>query len=159
MNKIKILFLLAIFLEPVHADPLIEAASKGNLPEVKRLIESDANVNATGTSGETALLMAVMNRHWTVAKELVKSGADINASIDNKFTATLLAYNRYQEDLKNDEIRLVPSAALEFLNFLRNYSITNQKMLSQADLETLQNAIKIWTPEAYSKLYNQAKYR
>jgi ankyrin repeat protein len=59
--------------------PLHYAAEKGNLAEVKQLIEQGADVNAKGRLGHTPLHMACMEGHLEVVEFLIAKGADVNA--------------------------------------------------------------------------------
>jgi len=55
------------------------AAARGDFEEVKRLVESGADINEQDWEyGETALCMAVGAGNYSVAKYLVEAGADVN---------------------------------------------------------------------------------
>ena len=64
-----------------YMSPLMRAAKAGRVDEVRRLLESGADVNEKlrGVTF-TALILAVMGGHVEVVKLLLKSGADPNAS-------------------------------------------------------------------------------
>ena len=82
---------------------LLLAAEKGDLSEVKRLIESGANVNTKtfkirppgvkgrSTYGRTALLIASREKHKDIVEYLIKNGADVNAKSDRGDTALMFA--------------------------------------------------------------------
>jgi ankyrin repeat protein len=57
---------------------LLDAALIGNLPEVRTLVRSGANINARGKSGTTPLLEAIASKKTEVATFLIASGADVN---------------------------------------------------------------------------------
>ena len=58
---------------------LIEAAAKGDLAAVERLLARGAGVDARDGSGRTALLAATHGNHVAVARALIAAGADVNA--------------------------------------------------------------------------------
>lgn len=72
------------------ADELVEAASNGDLEQVKTLIEKEGiDINARETEyeiGETALIGASTSGQLEVVKYLISKGADVNvvAKIDEK---------------------------------------------------------------------------
>ena len=70
---------------------LIEAARRGKLAFVKKLLDDGADVNATNYIGQTALMLAAANRHVDVVKLLLEHGADVNATDDIGRTALMLA--------------------------------------------------------------------
>src|SRR5262249_36855750 len=55
------------------------AVRGGHLPAVQMLLDAGASVNDTVSDGTSALVMAVMNGHWSVAAFLLDRGADPNA--------------------------------------------------------------------------------
>ena len=57
---------------------LVVAALKGNIEEVKRLVEEGADVHA---GQEAALRYAAENGHLETVKWLVEAGADIHGTI------------------------------------------------------------------------------
>ena len=67
---------------------LIEAAKRGDLAEVKSILQDHRElINQRDQSGATALHYAAFGGHRSVVQELVKHGAEINAR-DGKFDAT-----------------------------------------------------------------------
>lgn len=70
---------------------MLEAAERGDVPEIGRLIAADAPVDATDAAKQTSLLLAVRNDHLAVAQRLIDAGADINAQAANQDTPWLLA--------------------------------------------------------------------
>ncbi len=78
--------------QPVKRDPvryatLIEAATKGHMHEVRRLLSEGAHVNAKWPGGWTALICAVHSGNAEVVQLLLDRGADINAATDDGRTA------------------------------------------------------------------------
>src|SRR5208283_1893942 len=68
---------------------LMQAAEKGQLEEVTRLLNEGADVNAKDQQGKTALILAASKGQLPVTKLLLDKGADVNAKDDNKATAIL----------------------------------------------------------------------
>ena len=63
-----------------HMPPLFRAAEAGRTDEVRRLIESGANVNEEFPErGFTPLMLASLRAHVEIVKLLLKAGADPNA--------------------------------------------------------------------------------
>lgn len=60
------------------APPLMRAALKGQVDEVRRLLNEGADVNQKIELGFTALILAVMKGHLEVIKVLLEAGADPN---------------------------------------------------------------------------------
>ena len=58
---------------------LLDAARKGNLKRVQKLLDSGADVNQRDKTGFTALHWAAMTNKQEVAKLLIEKKADINA--------------------------------------------------------------------------------
>lgn len=72
------------------ADPLHEAATKGELPKVKTLVTRGANISGVNSQGETALHLAIKHGHKRVSEFLLAHGADVNAQ--NAYGDTPLHY-------------------------------------------------------------------
>jgi ankyrin repeat protein len=69
-------------------EKLIEAAKRGDLADVKSVLESHLELlHERDQSGATALHYATFEGHRSVVGELVRQGADINAT-DTQFGAT-----------------------------------------------------------------------
>ncbi len=68
---------------------LIQAAKKGLLEEVQRLVEWGADVDSRGTWGMTPLMWAASKGHGPVLKFLLDRGADVNAQANNSSTALM----------------------------------------------------------------------
>jgi len=65
----------------------LDAAWKGNLPEVRKLLAEGANVNAQSTRGMPALMWATSTQHADICRFLLENGADVNAKDGNDWTA------------------------------------------------------------------------
>jgi ankyrin repeat protein len=59
----------------------IKAAFAGEFPEVKRLLDKGANVNAKRDNGVTALMGASIEGHQEVVELLLAKGADVDAKV------------------------------------------------------------------------------
>ncbi len=58
--------------------PIMEAASLGKDLLVKQLVDLGADMDHESKEGQTALILAIGNRHYATAKVLVEAGAEIN---------------------------------------------------------------------------------
>ena len=80
-------------------ESLHEAAKKGNLSEVKRLIEEGADVYVKDENSHPPLYIAVGQGHKDIAELLISKGADVNA-VDKKGRTPLdLANYSHHKDL------------------------------------------------------------
>ena len=97
IQRIVLAFMLGIVpIQAVWADSrineLVEAASSGNLAQVKSLVEQGANVNAKDDRyGITTLIVASMEGQLSVVEYLISKGADVNAKANNGNTALIAA--------------------------------------------------------------------
>jgi hypothetical protein len=65
------------------ADPaaaLREAAQRGDVPTLRRLVAADLNINARDAGGRTALMIAVLHGQKEAVNVLLAAGADPNAA-------------------------------------------------------------------------------
>ena len=69
---------------------LIDAAGKGDLEAVKRLLAQGASVKATDGVGRTALIAAAYGDHVDVARALIAAGADVNTQDNTQQSAYLI---------------------------------------------------------------------
>lgn len=65
-------------------DQFLQAAKRGDVNEIRRLVKNGVNVNQRHIFGWTALHVAAMNGHLSVVKELLSLGADPN--LGDEFT-------------------------------------------------------------------------
>ncbi|WP_291675940.1 ankyrin repeat domain-containing protein [Bosea sp. (in: a-proteobacteria)] len=70
---------------------LLEAAGRGDLAAVNRLIAAGADLEQRDGQRQTPLLLAVAGNHVAVAKALLAAGASPNAQAANQDTPWLLA--------------------------------------------------------------------
>jgi hypothetical protein len=77
LGSIVLVFLFT--LSVTAAEPIVEAAKKGNFQSVKDILETDpSKIDATDEDGYTALHWAYMRAHWDIADYLIEKGADLN---------------------------------------------------------------------------------
>ncbi|KAF4629167.1 hypothetical protein G7Y89_g8987 [Cudoniella acicularis] len=69
--------------------PLILASEEGNTKAVDLLLQHGALTELADLSGDTALRLAVENKHEDVVKRLLQAGADILAQIGTPYTTVL----------------------------------------------------------------------
>jgi ankyrin repeat protein len=63
--------------------PLMYAARQGSLEAALALVDAGSKLNAVNGDKSTALVLAIINGHFDIARQLVERGADVNlASID-----------------------------------------------------------------------------
>jgi ankyrin repeat protein len=88
MRTTKLLFLITLLagiLPSTFAGPLHDAAEKGDVAEVRRLLDEGADINAKEEQhGFTALVVAMDNGRSDVVKLLLEKGDGIDVSIKNK---------------------------------------------------------------------------
>jgi ankyrin repeat protein len=77
---------------------LIEASLHGHLATVRTLLDQGANINAKGSGGATALMMACWWGHVDVVRLLLDRGANVNAKGPDGYTALMEAarYGRFE---------------------------------------------------------------
>ena len=70
---------------------LAEAAARGDLAQVRRLVEAGAAIEQRDARGRTPVLAATAGNHLEVVRYLVQRGADVNAQDGQRDSAFLLA--------------------------------------------------------------------
>ena len=78
LNRLLGMFGLGEKEEEAERTPLFEAVHAQDLPAVRKLIKSGADVNEVDGEGNTPLLIAVLSRQLKLVEELLKLGADPN---------------------------------------------------------------------------------
>jgi len=71
--------------------PLVAAAERGDMAELRRLLDAGAPVNERDARGRNAVLAATQGGHEAAARLLIERGADVNAQDDISDSAFLLA--------------------------------------------------------------------
>ena len=82
---------------------LFQAIAKQDLAEVKKALATGANVNATDSHGQSALMHAAASNNPAVLQVLIAAGADVNAKNEDDETALALT--------EDDEIKKMLEAA------------------------------------------------
>ena len=70
---------------------MLDAAARGDVEALKRLVSAGASLESANAAGETPLLLAVKNNHLPAAAFLIDAGSNINAQAANKDSPWLLA--------------------------------------------------------------------
>lgn len=84
---------------PSGETALMTAARVGKPEPVALLLAKGANVNARERlKGQTALMWAISERHFAIARTLVDKGADVNARADSGFNALMFATRQGDPD-------------------------------------------------------------
>jgi len=86
--------------------PLLQAASEGNIPLLKQLIDSDCDINATNKQGWTPLFCATENLHLSTISFLLQHRANVqHSSNDGMNVLHVLGENRSIDfpDTKNEK--------------------------------------------------------
>jgi hypothetical protein len=65
--------------EVSFANPIVDAANKGDVAEVIHLAKNGHSLNSKGLFGATALMRAAYNGHVLLVKELLARGVEVNA--------------------------------------------------------------------------------
>lgn len=112
MKKVLVLalFLPSLLLAQNLNEALWEAARKGEVETVKKLIAQGAEVNAKTRHGATALFYAADRGNVEMIKALLERGADINLK-DTFYTATAISWAAYNDHI--EAVRLMLSQGAE----------------------------------------------
>ena len=74
-----------------QAAPLVEAAERGDLAAVRRLLDGGAAIEQRDSRGRPAAVAATDRERTEVARLLIARGADVNAQDQQQGSAFLLA--------------------------------------------------------------------
>ena len=69
---------------------LVDAASRGDVAQVRRLLDDGADVNERDAQGRTAVTAAALGDHVEVARALISAGADVDAQDSDRNNALLV---------------------------------------------------------------------
>jgi len=76
---------------PDRGRTMLEAAARGDVDTLQRLLAAAVSLESANAAGETPLLLAVKNNHLSAAIMLIEAGSNINAQAVNKDSPWLLA--------------------------------------------------------------------
>jgi uncharacterized protein len=76
---------------PDRVRAMLEAAARGEVDTLQRLIAAGVSLESANAAGETPLLLAVKYNHLAAAVLLIDAGSNINAQAANKDSPWLLA--------------------------------------------------------------------
>lgn len=81
--------------DPALSEPILNAAKRGELADVKSLLARGADINARTGYNQTPLMLAAGKGHLDVVRLLIDSGADLNIvdTFYKSFTALIAAAN------------------------------------------------------------------
>src|SRR5690242_6625110 len=77
--------------DPARGGAVLEAATRGDLGTLQRLIAAGGSLEVANGAGETPLLLAVKNNQLAAAVLLIEAGSNINAQAANRDSPWLLA--------------------------------------------------------------------
>jgi len=89
-----VIILIASGFQNLHARgvySVFEAARTGDTGKIQKYIDQGHNVNLANHGGETPLLIASYEGHFSIVKLLIENGADVNHRDDYNFTALMNA--------------------------------------------------------------------
>ena len=69
---------------------LVEAAARGDVAEVRRLLDDGADVDERDAQGRTAVTAAALGDHVEVARVLIAAGADVDLQDSDRNNALLV---------------------------------------------------------------------
>jgi ankyrin repeat protein len=88
----------AVCITPPDQQDLFEAADKGNLARIQKLIEGGEEVDSTNYAKWTPLLYAANGGHASVVRYLLEKGADVNVTGKDGWTPLIrAAYNDHPD--------------------------------------------------------------
>lgn len=126
--------------------PLVLAAREGALAAVEALYEVKANLNKPSGDGSSAMLVAIQNGHYDVAKFLVDKGADVNLANEKGWNPLYLTVKH-----RNIETGTIPvphqDQAMGFIQVLLDHKVNvNARVKANTEIRNGQRAT--WLNEA-----------
>jgi ankyrin repeat protein len=79
--------------------PLITAAENGDLPTLRKLLDSNTQVDVKDACFWTPLMKAALNGHLDAAKRLIEAGADVNQVDKGGYSAMMLAASKNHAEI------------------------------------------------------------
>ena len=126
--------------------PLVLAAREGALDSVEALVAAKADVNKVSGDGSSAMLVAIQNGHYDVARFLLEHGANPNLANEKSWNPLYLAVKH-----RNIETGTIPvpnaNQALDFIKMLLDSGAdTNLRLKANTEIRNGQRAT--WLNEA-----------
>ena len=135
MKKLTLLILLFIPLGLfANTRQFIEAAKRGALPQIQRMIQNGMKPNIQDSSGRTAVMEASRFGHLKIVSFLVNLNADINLADKYGFTALMFAVHNGHVQItellikKGAKIKAQDSKGRDALHYER-VAVKNSKKL------------------------------
>ena len=118
MKPLRSLLLIAVLFAPAALadEALIQAAARGNVTGIKRLLDAGTPVNGRDARGRNAVLAATQGGHTEAAQLLISRGADLNAQDEIRDSAFLLAGARGHTDIVRAALAANPKPDLKLTN-------------------------------------------
>ena len=118
MKPLRSLLLIAVLFAPAALadEALIQAAARGNVTGIKRLLDAGTPVNGRDARGRNAVLAATQGGHTEAAQLLISRGADLNAQDETRDSAFLLAGARGHTDIVRTALAANPKPDLKLTN-------------------------------------------
>ena len=100
LSQVALLLFVLLAASYASADPVHEAARRGDVVEVKRLLQGNPQLaNAPGAQDATPLHFAVFNNRKEVVDFLLANGADPNRQLTSGWTPVHVAANNDKKDI------------------------------------------------------------
>lgn len=131
-----------------------EAASKGDIPALKKALQNGIDINAVNRQQRTAILIAAMNKQYDTVQFLIDAGADINFQDETCFNPFL--WGCLNDDLTLVKIMVKAKADLTLLTRFGGVGITPaaekghveivRELLETTDINFNHTNFVGWTP-------------
>lgn len=131
-----------------------EAASKGDIPALKKALQQGVDINAINRQQRTAILIAAMNKQYDTVQFLIDEGADINFQDETCFNPFL--WGCLNDDLTLVKIMVKAKADLTLLTRFGGVGITPaaekghveivRELLETTDINFNHTNFVGWTP-------------
>jgi len=125
---------------------VVLAAREGSLASLAALVEAKGDVNKRTGDGSTAMLVAIQNGHYDVARYLLEHGADPNLANQKGWNPLYLAVKH-----RNIETGTIPvpniNQALDFIKLLLDHD-ANPNLRLKANTEIRNGQRATWLAEA-----------
>lgn len=121
-------------------EDLYDAAFSGHAEEIKKIVESGVDVNATDWDNNTALTIATKGDHTDAVKALLQCGAKTEIEAKQEHTALEIAYQRGNEEI------------IDILVKAGKYTKTYLKQFASKNINKIEGST-VFVPETCSTYY------